>query len=525
MPDNTQPLDQQEKVIGTLTSGLGTVAALLALLGAGSAGTLPERMARNHQCASAVGFLAVCLSVGFALLALTLSGKGADHPPLRPRKGPKVSLRLRGRTVAEVTSWDREQWGVVFMFSVPLLLGVIFAAIWNRMHGTDFLAAEPEPGAACNWPRTAVGLGAGTSVLLALGAVIAVALFGWNRHVDWGRTLLRASALLLAGSLVVLALPAVQVQANRERPHVSAKITQGERGESLEATVKANGVPADRHVRVRVNTLQWRWEPTVDRASVRPEAAAATPLAGSPSPTPGGRWAGRVDGDDLYWADVGPNPDGQVDFQLNLPLPSGDYPMIGILAYVRSKEDDAAGQGDPDCAPDMSGCIVVSMPVRSPLPQVSASWEVASSSEPAVVVKLGPQDLLRTRARRQTPPPPGPTATPAEEVILLRVHASGAADAPTEVELYSSQVTADASGAVGNDPIKIPVSQRFKEVCVTASRAGVPDSARTPQQASGVPCPPENPFDGAWAKLRVPEAPTPTPGPGTSVANAVLAKG
>jgi hypothetical protein len=224
-----------------------------------------------------------------------------------------------------------------------------------------------------------------------------------------------------------------------------------------------------------------------------------------------------ADEDDLYTADIGPSPMGSVEFSLERPLPLGDYPKIGIKAFVNRIGEDA-----PNCGPQSSACTIIEMPVRAPLPQLSASWDVAASVSPMLVVKLGAQNLLGAQATPRPKTPITPTATstqvPSHEQILLRVRASSATHEPAEKELYSSIVAADSKGTVNIDAVKIPVSQSFSDVCITAelvtstSNSGVRPEARQPSQAA---CSLPASAKGVWLRLPVPEkmtlVPSPTP--------------
>ena len=279
-----------------------------------------------------------------------------------------------------------------------------------------------------------------------------------------------------------------------ERPGASAKLKQSEGGRTLEATIRANGLPATDYVHVRVNTLKWG---EVTEEDVRQR---------------------RGFGEDLYWTDIGPNPKGEVDFSLEFPLPLGDYPMILIMALSargRRTLTDAKGNEIPPCESHRSGCTIIQMPARSPLPQLSASWDIAAGTHPVLVVSLKAQDLLRVQATPQTTTSSASSSALAEEKIRLRVRASGTAHSPSEADLHWSVVTANSKGVVDISGITIPVSQSFSDACVTALLAPPSGSSTAPQAgraACQADCQLTTDNEGVWLWLPVPEAmPTATP--------------
>jgi hypothetical protein len=265
------------------------------------------------------------------------------------------------------------------------------------------------------------------------------------------RTLCASIAMLVA-ALLVLTAPAVLIQTVTEQSSVSVKL-KSDPTRTLEATIKASGIPAKERITIVVDMLE--------------RSAQDNKLY-------------SVDDHQLYRAHLGPGPTGSVEFALEVPIPLSQYHWVGIKSYL-------GDQAPKECY--VTGCTVVWLPPRSAEPQLSPSWETVSTWDPKrppiLAVQLRAQNVLRS---------------PSTEKILLRVHARTASDARFDSRLYSSVVTANSKGLIEPELVKIPVPKRFKEVCVTATAAM---TELVEQSSLDKVCPAKD-FKGVWSSLSNP---------------------
>ena len=263
-----------DKAVGAITAVLGAVTALLGAFGAGSPGSLVERIVRNEPALSASGFLSIGLSLAMAVLALAASGSR-----LLPRQ------RFRPALLAALVLW-------------PLILLVVTAAIWK----TSYI----------HWFGIAAVLLVGYGIPLSLGLRSPIP--ETNPESRWldielvfERLTLYFSAFILVVGLLLLTIPVLVVYAAKQTPYIDAKLKTAA-GRILEVTVKARGVAVGDLVQVRVDRLRY----------IEAER----------------KWKETPEGQSLYRTTVGPDPNGTVDLSLELPLPVGDYSTIGVQAKI-----------------------------------------------------------------------------------------------------------------------------------------------------------------------------------------------
>jgi hypothetical protein len=312
-----------------------------------------------------------------------------------------LALAMSGRGVTWGGRWQFWLAPILLVVAIPLVMGAVVARYYNL---------------ACNyaiWLTVAVVV---VITVLVVGGFIARS-FWKDNSLDLGRAALHFSALFLAVSLLIITLPAILIYSSgNERPSVSAKLKTAA-GTVLEATIKASGVRAAHPVRVRVDAVVkgedniWRKHPTI--------------------PT-------------LYETAAGPSGSGDVDLALELPLPLGDYPAIGIFTSTKPTEQL--------CEQGTAVCTFVSVPPRQPRHQLYASWE-GTPSQPIVVVRVVAQGLLNGGQN--------------EEAVALQIRGRSSPIGRWEI-VYSAMLRPDADGKVSSDTVKVPLSTRHTEACATA---------------------------------------------------------
>jgi hypothetical protein len=182
-----------------------------------------------------------------------------------------------------------------------------------------------------------------------------------TRRPYWSTTMLWVSAFLLAVGLIVAVVKLTATIGKDDRPSVSAQSTRDATTgvASLSGTAKAGGLAADDAIRVVVVAYA----------------------------------EGETDeGTQLYYAVVGPNPDGMVDNTFTVILPTGARSVV-----ITAGKDPANASGVPGtCQPEAS----IDVPV-DPADPVVVSGEDETLTACALVSVPAPP-----------PPPPPPTSTP-----------------------------------------------------------------------------------------------------------------
>jgi hypothetical protein len=117
---------------------------------------------------------------------------------------------------------------------------------------------------------------------------------------------------------------------------------------------------------------------------------------------------GSFYGEYFYRTDVGADANGDVHFSLEVPLPPGEYPMVGIKAFV----GDRLPRAD-ECFDATIGCAVLSsVPRSTPQPQLQAGlacngWAFWSVGEPPIA-GAKPAKVSKTTPTSTITPAPKP---------------------------------------------------------------------------------------------------------------------
>jgi hypothetical protein len=220
---------------------------------------------------------------------------------------------------------------------------------------------------------------------------------------------------------------------------MAVDVLQDAAGIRLEAQVKANGVPADQHLKIRV------FEVTVDSRGRHYDAR-----------------------NPIYAAEQGADASGNVDVKFVLPFVDR-YPFALVHAWV--------GESEPaQCVPVGNqkvnlGCVVVPLPVPDSKPHLS----LTADGDPATGV-------LGVKVKQSG-------VKIAESVS---VQALATVDGKSGVQIYRAILTPDGAGNV-NESLRVALPKGVSEVCVAAKSA---------RDWANPLCPPGADSATAWSDLR-----------------------
>lgn len=142
--------------------------------------------------------------------------------------------------------------------------------------------------------------------------------------------LVLASYVAFAAGLLIGAVAATQTPQLRERPRVTSTLKPANDGYVLHSTLRANGLRATDHFAVLVTAFK-------DKSD--------------------------TEGPLIYWSRTGPDREGAVDIELEVPVPKG-YEVVAVEGNTYRLFSEGLAP-TPRCAPDIvsSGCSVLEVPV------------------------------------------------------------------------------------------------------------------------------------------------------------------
>jgi len=431
--EKPKDMESLEKISGLFTAGFAALTAVIGTASGGANGSLIERIVRNHASLSAAAFLCVDVAIVLAILSLLLSGRNIHRP--------------------DVNKW---------------LIGLLHGSVIAYLSTLLFSALSGPGGALSQWPDAAQAWepwGRSLAVVLFIALLFVIGLSrlpNGGVKLNFGRVLLGSASLLLAVGLVLITIPAIMVQASQERPSVSATL-KSDPSLAVAATVKASGVPANQTVSV-----------VIDEVKIGDSTRGEHPHT-----------VAR-----LYSAQLGPDPSGEVDLSIEVPVPPGDYELIGIKATVipSMQSGTTAGQ-DPSsgaaplagCVPGQVGCTLLRVPKAPKQPLLAASWDTTATDRPVLVIALSAKGLW-----------------PADEIVRLRVIGTPGAGGTGESELYTAVYSADAKGSIDKTTINIPVDGSVAACVVARVESRI-------IQNEGLACPGKDESIEAWTRSQVPQ--------------------
>jgi hypothetical protein len=258
----------------------------------------------------------------------------------------------------------------------------------------------------------------------------AVAAFGLREGSNAERRILHAGLVVLGTGLVFTVYAGVRTWGDRPQPSVT--ITP-KRGSLVTVTVHASGLRSSDHLVVRVEQL--------------------------------GR-AGAT-GQELFGASFGPDASGDVEENIDVPLPAGDYDDVGARAWVGDEPKDCYRKGNS------TGCVRVHVSRPQERPQLAVDW-VTFVRAPRVAIRLKAHNLPQRPSRSMT----------------LRVYGLLAGQAPRVLAEWF--LAPDVDGTFDRR-LSVVVGHAFSDVCIVAST-----TAREPV------CPAPVEDGTVWTQLAVP---------------------
>ena len=183
--------------------------------------------------------------------------------------------------------------------------------------------------------------------------------------------------ILLGAGLILLAFAGLSLASDRPDPGITAKPTEKDGTTALAVTVKDSKLHADQNLGVAV-------EPLYEIEEEKPNRTVVHYRVGRP----------------FYAASLPPDSDGNVDHDVVVEIPAGNFQDVGVRASDQSR---------PDCyeEPDPPGCLLVRIPQRSEEPQFSFKWRKPYRPNATLRVRVRALDIpgnaLRFRALQTKP--------------------------------------------------------------------------------------------------------------------------
>lgn len=167
----------------------------------------------------------------------------------------------------------------------------------------------------------------------------------------------------------------------------------------------------------------------------------------------------------LYRAFVGPNAEGNASHSTKVDLPPGAYDALGVRAFTAPKAKRCDYEGREEIRGEQAtGCIVARLPIRSPRPQVSGSWERTRGEEKVLKVVM---EVAHPAA-----------GNPTDALVMLRV--LGFRNRNRGASLYRT-VLAPTGDKPTKRSFRLPIGRGIRTVCIEArmikSGDEVPDAA------------------------------------------------
>jgi hypothetical protein len=256
---------------------------------------------------------------------------------------------------------------------------------------------------ARNHPWATFGSFGCAALAVFLGAVAA---FGLRESSDAERRVLYLGLVVLGSGLVLTVYAGVRTWGDRPQPSIT--ITPM-RGSLVTVSVRASGLRSSDHLVVQVEQLANTGRP----------------------------------GQELYGASLGPDPSGNVDQRIDVPLPAGDFDDIGAKAWVGPEPKDCYRRGNS------TGCVRVHVSRPQERPQLAVVWETFVRA-PRISIRLKAHNLPQRPSRSMT----------------LRVYGL-APGLPARV-LAEWALAPDADGSFDRR-LSVVVGHAFTDVCVVAS--------------------------------------------------------
>jgi hypothetical protein len=280
-----------------------------------------------------------------------------------------------------------------------------------------------------------------TGIALILIAVALGAIAAWvlAQGSSGERVLLIVGNGLLAIGLILITWAGLELASDRPDPTITAKPIERDGRTAIKVTVQNSKLRADQDLTVAV-------EPLYEIEEVKRNRTVVSYRVGRP----------------FYAASLAPDKDGNVEREVVVNVPPGNFQDIGVRASDSSRSSCYE-------EPNPSGCLVVRIPQRSEEPQVSFAWKRTKGRGVRVlrvrVLALDvPNRSLRFRA------------------MSLK---------PRKRALVQATLASNLDGDV-DYTFALPV-RRSRIVCIAASTASEP-----------LACPPRDGQNPSWARLRVP---------------------
>lgn len=273
------------------------------------------------------------------------------------------------------------------------------------------------------------------------------------------RRLLLVGGISFCAGLFLLTDAAAQTPADIEKPSVGAAFEFSDRGVTLKGTVTAGGLPASDTIHTIATGL--RHVKTAGQVEIKRTR--------------------------LYESRSGPDSSGKFKLDLSVPVPSGMFSHIAIVAAKNDAEETANECITLEIAKRRDGCLILKAPGIPDRPQLEATWDLGGTTA-TMVVNVAAEGLRRTEG--------------------IFVFAVGESTAVPRLHLYSAFLAPGASGGLKNQ-LRVPVGATVESVCIAATAADVAAARRREGVRlfafASPKCPPAADLRTTWARLAVPE--------------------
>ena len=257
----------------------------------------------------------------------------------------------------------------------------------------------------------------------------AVAAFGLRESSAAERRVLYLGLVVLGAGLVITVYAGVRTWGDSPQPSITLT---PKHGSLVTVAVHGSGLRSSDHLAVEVEQL----------------------IQGRP-------------GQELFGASFGPDPSGEVDETVDVPLPAGDFDDVGARAWVGDEPRDCYRTGSG------TGCVRVHVSRPQERPQLSVDWETFVRA-PRILIKLKAHNLPQRPSRSMT----------------LRVY--GLVPGQPVRVLAEWSLAPDAEGSFDRR-LSVVIGHAYSDVCIVAST-----TTRQPV------CPAPADDGTVWTQLAVP---------------------
>jgi hypothetical protein len=261
-----------------------------------------------------------------------------------------------------------------------------------------------------------------SAFLLAIGAVVCGAFLAYRESdAKKERDFLIAGIGMFAASMAAGLLAATLTWQDQPQPTLRTSVNQDGTTTSLTLGVSGTRVRANQHIMVRV------W-PISERGTDSVQAGPA-----------------------IYEASIGPNQNGDADFEGKMDLPTGNYDAILAKAWIKGESSDCSKSGTSNA------CLTIAIKRPPMRPRLAYTWDtIGTASQPLLTLDVSARD----------------EAPESSAVHVGLYNASGR----RHVRLAGAWIAPDDHGDFAGT-LRTPIPQSIHRVCAIAVKITSPSTA------------------------------------------------